>query len=103
MSATVQALRAIPELQTALLEFVTQPVLYVRAITDVAVFSSRDPNPIARSLRDLYTSMASSTGGVMPLSFHTVLQAAVPQFSERNRSGNGYAQQGFSSILFSHL
>jgi hypothetical protein len=102
MSATVQALRAIPELQTALLEFVTQSFMSVRQLT-LAIFSSRDPNPIARSLRDLYTSMASSTGGVMPLSFHTVLRAAVPQFSERNRSGNGYAQQGFSSILFSHL
>ncbi|KAI0255580.1 cysteine proteinase [Lactifluus subvellereus] len=74
MSATIQALRAIPELQTALSE-------------------SRDLNPIARSLRDLYTTMARSTGGVMPLSFLTVLRDAVPQFGERNRTGNGYAQQ----------
>jgi len=29
----------------------------------------------------------------MPLSFLTVLRAAVPQFSEQNRTGNGYAQQ----------
>ncbi|KAF8487156.1 hypothetical protein DFH94DRAFT_703508 [Russula ochroleuca] len=74
MSATIQALRAIPELQTALSE-------------------SRDPNPIARSLRDLYTAMSRSTGGVMPFSFHTVLQAAVPQFAERNSTGTGFAQQ----------
>ncbi|KAH9980581.1 cysteine proteinase [Russula compacta] len=74
MNATIQALRAIPELQTALSE-------------------SRDLNPIARSLRDLYTTMARSTGGVMPLTFITVLRDAVPQFSERNRSGSGYAQQ----------
>jgi len=67
------------------------------------IFSSRDPNPIARSLRDLYTTMARSTGGVMPLSLLTVLRAAVPQFSEQNRTGNGYAQQGFTSISFRHL
>ncbi|KAI9511232.1 hypothetical protein F5148DRAFT_975515 [Russula earlei] len=74
MSATIQALRAIPELQTALSD-------------------SRELNPIARSLRDLYTSMAHSTGGVMPLAFFTVLRAAIPQFSERSRTGNSYAQQ----------
>lgn len=102
MSATIQALRAIPELQTALLESVMQSLLSVRYLT-LAISSSRDPNPIARSLRDLYTTLARSTGGVMPLSFLTVLRAAVPQFSERNRSGNSYAQQGFTSISFSHL
>ncbi|KAI0277826.1 cysteine proteinase [Russula aff. rugulosa BPL654] len=75
MSATIQALRAIPELQTALSD-------------------SRDTNPIARSLRDLYTTMSRSTGGVMPLSFLTVLRTAVPQFAERSRTGNGgFAQQ----------
>ncbi|KAN0118237.1 hypothetical protein V8E52_005498 [Russula decolorans] len=74
MSATIQALRAIPELQTALSD-------------------SRDTNPIARSLRDLYTTMSRSTGGVMPLSFLTVFRTAVPQFAERNRTGNGFAQQ----------
>ncbi|KAH9031899.1 hypothetical protein EDB85DRAFT_2238762 [Lactarius pseudohatsudake] len=74
MSATIQALRAIPELQSALVE-------------------SRDLNPIARSLRDLYTSMSRSTGGVMPLAFLNVLRDAVPQFAERSRTGNGYAQQ----------
>ncbi|KAI0270570.1 cysteine proteinase [Gloeopeniophorella convolvens] len=74
MSATIQALRAVPELQTALTE-------------------SRDTNPIARSLRDLYTTMSRSTGGVMPLAFLSMLREAVPQFAERNRTGNGYAQQ----------
>ncbi|KAN0141942.1 hypothetical protein V8E53_000404 [Lactarius tabidus] len=74
MSATIQALRAIPELQSALTE-------------------SRDLNPIARNLRDLYTSMSRSTGGVMPLAFLTVLREAVPQFAERSRTGNSYAQQ----------
>jgi len=74
MSATIQALRAIPELQSALAE-------------------SRDLNPVARSLRDLYTTMSRSTGGVMPLAFLTVLRDAVPQFSERSRTGNSYAQQ----------
>jgi len=37
--------------------------------------------------------MSRSTGGVMPLAFLTVLRDAVPQFSERSRTGNSYAQQ----------
>ena len=44
--------------------------------------------------------MARSTGGVMPLSFLTVLRDAVPQFGERSGTGNGYAQQGTPSTLF---
>ncbi len=47
--------------------------------------------------------MARSTGGVMPLSFLTVLRGTVPQFAERSSSGNGYAQQGLASISYSHL
>jgi ubiquitin carboxyl-terminal hydrolase 14 len=96
MSATVQALRAIPELQTALTEFVPHLLLFLPA-EYVPSLRSRDTNPIARSLRDLYAALARSTGGVMPLSFLTVLRDAVPQFAERSRNGNGYAQQGFPS------
>ena len=47
--------------------------------------------------------MSRSTGGVLPLSFHTVLIDVVPQFAERNRAGTGYAQQGLASTLFSYL
>ncbi|KAI0299041.1 cysteine proteinase [Multifurca ochricompacta] len=93
MSATIQALRAIPELQAALSEF-AHPIFPVCIPPNTHYTSrSRDLNPIARSLRDLYASMASSTGGVMPLAFLTVLRDAVPQFAERSRTGNGYAQQ----------
>lgn len=46
--------------------------------------------------------MSRSTGGVMPLAFLTVLREAVPQFAERSRTGNSYAQQGFLSTLFNN-
>ena len=42
------------------------------------------------------------SGGVMPLAFLTVLRDAVPQFAERSRTGNGYAQQGFPPTSFGH-
>ncbi len=102
MSATIQTLRAIPELQTALVEFATQHYLYWPYLILSISLSSRDLNPVARTLRDLYTSMSRSTGGVMPLAFLTVLRDAVPQFAERSRTGNGYAQQGFPPTSFGH-
>jgi ubiquitin carboxyl-terminal hydrolase 14 len=77
---------------------------FCRLYLMLAVPSSRDTNPIARSLRELYTTMSRSTGGVMPLAFLTALRTAVPQFAERSTAGNGgFAQQGYSSILYSHL
>lgn len=80
MNATVQAMRAIPELQTVLAS--SQPTL-----------------PLARSLRDLYDSMSKTTEGINPQAFLQDLRRAVPQFAEMSRSesatlfGGGYAQQ----------
>ncbi|KAG2130373.1 hypothetical protein DEU56DRAFT_815676 [Suillus clintonianus] len=77
MNATVQAMRAIPELQTALS---TSPHLDV----------------LPRSLRDLYNNMSRTTEGYIPTAFLSVLRQAVPQFGEIDRSGKsgvGYAQQ----------
>lgn len=79
MNATVQAMRAIPELQTALS---TSPHLDV----------------LPRALRDLYSNMSRTTEGYIPTTFLTVLRQAVPQFGEVDRSGKngilgGYAQQ----------
>ncbi|KAI0063328.1 cysteine proteinase [Artomyces pyxidatus] len=72
MSATVQAMRAIPELQ-------------------VSLSKAREMTPLMRSVRDLYKLMASSTGGVLPLKFLEALREAVPQFAER--TPRGYSQQ----------
>ncbi|KAG2078471.1 cysteine proteinase [Suillus decipiens] len=81
MNATVQAMRAIPELQTALS---TSPHLDV----------------LPRALRDLYSNMSRTTEGYIPTTFLTVLRQVVPQFGEVDRSGKngilgpaGYAQQ----------
>ncbi|KAI0052457.1 cysteine proteinase [Auriscalpium vulgare] len=72
MSATVQAMRAIPELQSSLAE-------------------TREATPLTRSLRDLFRTMSNTTGGVLPMAFLTSLRDAVPQFGER--TNRGYAQQ----------
>ncbi|BGP43280.1 deubiquitinating enzyme [Rhodotorula kratochvilovae] len=79
MNSTVQVLRAIPELQSAL-----------NSSQDAA----GQPNAqLTRSLRDLYKSMGQTTEGFPPLSFLSMLRQFAPQFAERSRATGQYAQQ----------
>jgi ubiquitin carboxyl-terminal hydrolase 14 len=71
MNATVQALRAIPELQTAL-----------------ARAPATGPG-LAPALRDLYAGMARTTEPALPLAFLQALRAAAPQFAEVDRARAG--------------
>ncbi|RDX47629.1 cysteine proteinase [Lentinus brumalis] len=80
MNATLQAMRAIPELQTAL--------------------EQSAPPGLPMALRNLYTSMAKTTDSVTPSAFLAALRHAFPQFAEQSRAtgvkalmGGGYAQQ----------
>lgn len=93
MNATVQSLRAIPELQAALL----------------APHASNTSSPLPKSLSSLYANMAKTTESVVPMAFLSTLRQIVPRFGEIDRRGGhaGYAQQGafhlhsFTSLLFS--
>ncbi|GAW03081.1 ubiquitin carboxyl-terminal hydrolase 6 [Lentinula edodes] len=94
MNSTVQALRAIPELQVAL--GVPPPN---------ASSSSSSTNPdlggtLPRPLRDLYTNLSRTSDAVNPAGFLNILRQVNPQFAERDRNrkgsmgiGGGYAQQ----------
>ncbi|KAI0726971.1 cysteine proteinase [Fomitopsis betulina] len=79
MNATLQALRAIPELQMALQ-------------TDA-------PAGLPAALGSLYQQMSRTTDSVIPSTFLTTLRQAFPQFAEQSRSNKGaggfamYAQQ----------
>ncbi|KIL65371.1 hypothetical protein M378DRAFT_186464 [Amanita muscaria Koide BX008] len=83
MNATIQALRAIPELQLALNSSGLPPGL-----------------PLPNALRNLYKNMSSTTDTVNPDTFLQVLRQVNPQFAQIDRSGKGsiaglgrYAQQ----------
>ncbi|KAF9450746.1 cysteine proteinase [Macrolepiota fuliginosa MF-IS2] len=82
MNATVQALRAVPELQLAL----TTPAL-------------QSTTPLPGALRDLYQNMGKTTDSITPMAFLTVLRQVNPQFAEMDRREKsslmmgGYAQQ----------
>ncbi|EGO03001.1 hypothetical protein SERLA73DRAFT_176488 [Serpula lacrymans var. lacrymans S7.3] len=80
MNATIQAMRAIPELQTAL--------------------GASTLTSLPKAMRSLYTDMSRTTEPFTPMNFLTILRQVVPQFAEVDRSKGGpmagmagYAQQ----------
>ncbi|BGP03291.1 Ubiquitin carboxyl-terminal hydrolase 6 [Rhodotorula toruloides] len=79
MNSTVQVLRAIPELQTAL--------------NGSQLGAGQPDAQLTRSLRDLYQSMGRTTEGFPPLAFLSMLRQFAPQFAEQSRQHGGYAQQ----------
>ncbi|EIM84385.1 cysteine proteinase [Stereum hirsutum FP-91666 SS1] len=100
MNATVQALRAIPELQAALNAYVFSfHVLHTTMFTQshLPACRSTPSDTLPRSLRDLYNTMSNTTDGVTPFSFLQMLRQAAPQFAERARGskgGNGILDMG---------
>lgn len=78
LNSTLQTFRAIPELQNALVKY-GEP-------------SGRGSDVVA-DLRDLYKRMGQTQGSLEPSGFLNTLRAVFPQFAERSRSSNVYAQQ----------
>ena len=99
MNSTLQTLRAVPELQDQLLKYTPAPASGApggSSLGDLSNFglgglgASMD---LTASLRDLYKQMGQTQEGFPPLVFLNALRAAFPQFAEKSKSGNGYAQQ----------
>lgn len=85
MNATLQVLRAVPELQTALTNFRRSEA------------TSHGNAILSQGLQQLFTQLKIATGPYTPLAFLTILRQVVPQFGEMARVGKsgseGYAQQ----------
>ncbi|PHH71152.1 hypothetical protein CDD80_5480 [Ophiocordyceps camponoti-rufipedis] len=81
LNSTLQTLRSIPELHAALPEYVRANPLNTVEI-DLAFHMSR-----------LYKDMGRTQEAFPPVEFLTALRSAFPQFAEKSRSDNGYAQQ----------
>ncbi|KAL7961733.1 ubiquitin carboxyl-terminal hydrolase 14 [Trichoderma compactum] len=79
LNSTLQTLRSIPELQTAL---TTYNPLAGTARADLAA-----------QLSNLYKDMGNTQDSIQPLSFLSALRLVFPQFAEKSKSGPGYAQQ----------
>ena len=99
LNSTLQTLRSIPELQTELLK-------YKSARSTNSVMAALTNMDLTGSLRDLYKIMGETQGGLPPVAFLTALRAIFPQFAEKSKSGDGFAQQDAEEAwtqIVSHL
>ncbi|KAF7369836.1 Ubiquitin carboxyl-terminal hydrolase [Mycena venus] len=122
MNATLQAMRAIPELQTALgvekpapTSASDMPDLIAGDGTAVQVAPAQPAAPprpaltgLPLALGSLYTTMSRTADTVAPVAFLNLLREVNPQFAERDRAhssgmnallGGGFAQQDADECL----
>ncbi|KAF2272884.1 cysteine proteinase [Westerdykella ornata] len=97
MNATLQTLRAIPELQQELAHYnagsgpsSTSQLSQLSQFGLGGLSSSAD---LTASLRDLFKQMSETQQGFPPLMFLNALRTAFPQFAQKAKDGHGYAQQ----------
>ncbi|KAI0600715.1 ubiquitin carboxyl-terminal hydrolase [Biscogniauxia sp. FL1348] len=84
LNSTLQTLRAIPELQDALVKYEPQSASATGTLPQL---------DLTRQLRDLYKYMSETQDAYIPHAFLAALRGAFPQFAERSRTGAGFAQQ----------
>ena len=84
LNSTLQALRAIPELQDALVKYEDK---------SASPIDSTPQLDLARQLKNLYRMMSETQTGFPPFTFLNALRLAFPQFAEKSKSGPGFAQQ----------
>jgi hypothetical protein len=85
MNSTVQVLRAIPELNTALDAYSPSP-------------QAGQNGMLTAEMRRLYQNMGQTTEKIIPAMFLQRLRVVNPQFAEQ-RPGQGYAQQGWVAYI----
>jgi ubiquitin carboxyl-terminal hydrolase 14 len=81
LNSTLQALRSIPELQDALSQ---------HKHTSMSEIPQLD---LTNQLKDLFKDMSETQGGMTPFTFLNALRMTFPQFAERSKKGEGFAQQ----------
>ncbi|KAI1164907.1 ubiquitin carboxyl-terminal hydrolase-like protein [Nemania serpens] len=84
LNSTLQALRAIPELQEALSKYEPSSQEATGTLPQL---------DLTRQLRDTYKYMSETQEAYVPHTFLASLRNLYPQFAERSRTGAGYAQQ----------
>ena len=98
LNSTLQTLRSVPELQEELLRYSASASGSSRSagMANLSQFglgglgASMD---LTASLRDLYKQMGETQEGFPPLMFLNALRTAFPQFAQKSKTGQGYAQQ----------
>lgn len=96
LNSTLQTLRSVPELQTELLKYsapTTGPATSTSDLSQFGLGGIGGNMDLTASLRDLYKQMSETQEGFPPLVFLQALRTLFPQFAQRSRTGQGFAQQ----------
>lgn len=84
LNSTLQTLRSIPELQTSLQDYKSGPSGLMAGLSQM---------DLASQLSNLYKMMGETQDAFPPINFLNALRVVFPQFAEKAKSNNGYAQQ----------
>ncbi|KAH6688910.1 ubiquitin carboxyl-terminal hydrolase [Plectosphaerella plurivora] len=93
LNSTLQTLRSIPELQDSLKKYKAEGRGNRAAGGGLGLGAQLQAADLAKPLEQLYTNMSETQDGVAPVAFLSALRTVYPQFAERSKQGNGYAQQ----------
>ncbi|KAI9737919.1 MAG: deubiquitinating enzyme [Cirrosporium novae-zelandiae] len=99
LNSTLQALRAVPELQQELMKYKPSPsdgpsgASILGDLRNSGLGGLGASMDLTESLRDLYKQMSETQEGFPPMMFLNALRSAFPQFAQKSRTGHGYAQQ----------
>ncbi|KAH7122385.1 ubiquitin C-terminal hydrolase-like protein [Dendryphion nanum] len=95
MNSTLQTLRSIPELQEELLKYSSSGAgpSSANQLSQFGLGGLGASSDLTGSLRDLFKQMSETQEGFPPLMFLNALRSAFPQFAQKAKDGNGYAQQ----------
>ncbi|KAL8670196.1 MAG: hypothetical protein Q9168_005252 [Polycauliona sp. 1 TL-2023] len=91
MNSTLQTLRCVPELQEHLQSYSASSSSSGPDLSQFRI--GGDSLDLTSSLRDLYKQMSETQDGFPPMVFLNALRTAFPQFAQRSKTGQGYAQQ----------
>ncbi|KND91894.1 Ubiquitin carboxyl-terminal hydrolase 6, partial [Tolypocladium ophioglossoides CBS 100239] len=84
LNSTLQTLRSIPELQMALSKY---------SPSSSGLMTGMSQMDLAAQLSSLYKKMGQTQDAFPPMKFLDALRMVFPQFAEKAKSSNGYAQQ----------
>ena len=107
LNATLQTLRAVPELQQELARYEAPaagaPSSRLSDLTSLGLGGLGSSLDLIAALRDVYKQMSETQEGVPPILFLNALRKVFPQFAQKAKDGHGYAQQdaeeAYSQIL----
>ena len=102
LNSSLQVLKSMPEMQTELAsyhpsDFGAGPSS-IQSLSQFGLGGLGSSSDLVASLRDLYKQMSETQEGFPPLVFLNALRTAYPQFAQKAKSGNGYAQQDAEEV-----